>query len=124
MTTAYQAEQQTKKGILTLTKDGILELSGVFQVETVYDDLQTFQLEAGVTPAQPLPNVTAKSIVLINDPSNSSGQTIYIGGQGVTITSGIPLVVGATLTVPISNLNKLYAVVASSTAILDIMVLN
>jgi hypothetical protein len=49
---------------------------------------------------------------------NGGSGSVYIGGSGVTTTTGLPVAAGATVTVPTTGAQplELFGVVASSTA--------
>ncbi len=59
-----------------------------------------------------LPSFTANAICLATVSGGS--QTVFIGGSSVTTSTGFPLAAGSGTCFPISNLNQLYVIAAST----------
>lgn len=98
----------------------IVANSTAIKTVKVYSHITTFQIPINTTYLQ-LPSVESSEITFTNDAS--SADTIYLGDLGVTSSNGYPIAKGGTVTINIENLDKLYAVTASGTATLDVIVL-
>jgi hypothetical protein len=74
----------------------------------------TNQVSVGTTAtliiAATKPNTSRQSVTIYN----TSGATVFVGGSGVTTTTGHGIVAGGSLTLPVSG--PVYGVVASSTS--------
>jgi hypothetical protein len=75
------------------------------------------------TSASPLPQIPAGSCAAVI--ANTSGQTIYLGGSGVTSSTGFPVASGSPPLIipgyPGSKASTLYAISASSSVTLGFL---
>lgn len=76
---------------------------------------QSGQVSVGTTPTLICASTGNQSGVVIN---NGAGAIVYLGGPNVTITTGFPIAVSSTATIPTNGgvINKLYGVTSSGTS--------
>ena len=76
--------------------------------QAVQSSITSGQATVG-TAATQLTSITLKQGVVVKA-SNSNTGTIYLGANGVTISTGFELSAGETVTLPITNTNLLYVI--------------